>query len=87
VLVVVDNVGKVENLTSLQLLIDKAPKNATSKSKVLVNSQNWQSLKSYIDENGKVVMKSLKEEQARELFMFHAFGNANHVPTKDLKDV
>jgi len=30
-------------------------------------------------------MKSLEEEQARELFMFHAFGNANHVPTKDLK--
>jgi hypothetical protein len=30
VLVVVDDVDKVENLTSLQLLIDKAPKNATS---------------------------------------------------------
>jgi hypothetical protein len=36
-LVVVDDVGKVENLTSLQLLIDKVTKNATSKSKVLVN--------------------------------------------------
>jgi len=32
-------------------------------------------------------MKSLDEEQARELFMFHAFGNANHVPTKDFKDI
>ncbi len=85
VLVVVDNVGKVENLKSLQLLIDNAPKNATSKSKVLVNSRNWQSLKSYVGENGKVVMKYLEEEQARELFMFHAFGNANHVPTKDFK--
>jgi ABC-type dipeptide/oligopeptide/nickel transport system ATPase component len=37
VLVVVDDVGKAENLTSLQLLIDKATKNATFKSKVLVN--------------------------------------------------
>jgi len=45
VLVVVDDVGKVENLTSLQLLIDKAHKNATSRSKVLVNCRNWQSLK------------------------------------------
>jgi energy-coupling factor transporter ATP-binding protein EcfA2 len=87
VLVVVDDVGKVEDLTSLQLLIDKAPKNATSKSKVLVNCRNWQNLKSHVSEDGKVVMKSLEEEQARELFMFHAFGNAYHVPTKDFKDI
>ncbi len=87
VLVVVDDVGKVENLTSLQLFIDKAPKNATSKSKVLVNCRNWQILKSHVSEDGKVVMKRLEEEQARELFMFHAFGNANHVPTKDFKDI
>jgi len=87
VLVVVDDVGKVENLTSLQLFIDKAPKNGTSKSKVLVNCRNWQSLKSHVSEDGKVVMKSLEEEQARKLFMFHAFGNANHVPTKDFKDI
>jgi len=87
VLVVVDDVGKMENLTSLQLLIDKTPKNATSKSKVLVNCRNWQSLKSHVSEDGKVIMKSLEEEQARELFMFHAFGNANHVPTKDFKDI
>ncbi len=85
VLVVVDDVGKVENLTSLQLLMDT--KNATPLSKVLVNCRNWQILKSHVSENGKVVMKSLKEEQARELFMFHAFGNANHVPTKDFKDI
>jgi hypothetical protein len=32
-------------------------------------------------------MKSLEEEQARELFMFHAFDNANHVPTKDFKNI
>jgi hypothetical protein len=30
-------------------------------------------------------MKSLEKQQARELFMFHAFGNANHVLTKDFK--
>jgi len=85
VLVVVDDVGKTENLTSLQLFIDT--KNVTSKSKVLVNCRNWQILKSHVSENGKVVMKSLGEEQARELFMFHAFGNANHVPTKEFKDI
>jgi energy-coupling factor transporter ATP-binding protein EcfA2 len=87
VLVVLDDVGEVENLTSLQFLIDEAAKNSTSKSKVLVNCRNWQSLKSHVSEDGKVVMKSLEEEQAREIFMFHAFGNANHVPTKDFKDI
>jgi nucleoside-triphosphatase THEP1 len=87
VLMVVDDVGKVNNLTPLQLFIDKAPKNATSKSKVLVNCRNWQILKSHVSEDAKVVMKCLDEEQARELFMFHAFGNANHVPTKDFKDI
>jgi nucleoside-triphosphatase THEP1 len=85
VLVVVDDVGKTENLTSLQLLIDT--KNASSKSKVFVNCRNWQILKSHVSEDGKMIMKSLKEEQARELFMFHAFGNANHVPTKDFEDI
>jgi energy-coupling factor transporter ATP-binding protein EcfA2 len=85
VLVVVDDVGKVENLASLQLLIDT--KNVTSKSKVLVNCRNWQILKSHVSEDGKVVMKYLEEEQARKLFMFHAFSNANHVPTKDFKDI
>jgi hypothetical protein len=32
-------------------------------------------------------MKSLEEKQARELFMFHALGNGNHVPTKDFNDI
>jgi energy-coupling factor transporter ATP-binding protein EcfA2 len=86
-LVVVDDVGKVENLTSLPILIDKVARNATFKSKVLVNCRNWQSLKSHVSEDGKMIMKSLKDEQARELFMFHAFGNANHVPTKDFEDI
>jgi hypothetical protein len=71
----------------LSILIDKAAKNPASKSKVLVNCQNWQILKSQVSEDGKVVVKPLEEEQARELFMFHAFHNANHVPTKDFKDI
>ncbi|CAK9278118.1 unnamed protein product, partial [Sphagnum jensenii] len=86
-LVVVDNVGKAFRLTSLLILIDKAAKNPTSKSKVLVNCRNWQLLKSHVSEDGKVVMKCLEEEQARELFMFHAFHNANHVPTKDFNNI
>jgi energy-coupling factor transporter ATP-binding protein EcfA2 len=87
VLVVVDDVGKAENLTSLQLFIEKDAKNATSKSKLLVNCRNWQILKSHVSEDGKMVMKSLEEKEARKLFMFHAFGDANHVPNKDLEDV
>jgi energy-coupling factor transporter ATP-binding protein EcfA2 len=86
-LVVVDNVGKAECLTSLPIFIDKAAKNLTFKSKVLVNCRNWQILNSHVNENGKMVMKPLEKEQARELFMFHAFSNANHVPTKELNDV
>jgi hypothetical protein len=87
VLVVVDDVGKAENLTSLQLIINKCAKNTSSKSKVLVNCRNWQILKSHVNEDGKVAMKFLEDKQARELFMFHAFGNANHVPTKDFEDI
>ncbi|CAK9855325.1 unnamed protein product, partial [Sphagnum jensenii] len=87
VLVVVDDVGKAENLTSLQLFIEKDANNATSKSKLLMNCRNWQILKSHVSEDGKMVMKSLEEKEARKLFMFHAFGDANHVPNKDLEDV
>ncbi len=87
VLVVVDNVGKAECLTSLPILIDKATKNPTSKSKVLVNCRNWQILNSHVNEDGKMVMKRLEKKQARELFMFHAFGNADHAPTKNFNDI
>ncbi|KAH8955609.1 hypothetical protein BDL97_08G149100 [Sphagnum fallax] len=87
VLVVVDDVGNEENLTSLPLVINECAKNKTSKSKVLVNCRNWQYLKSHVNQDGKMVMKYLEEEQAKELFMFHAFGNANHVPTKEFKDI
>jgi hypothetical protein len=34
-----------------------------------------------------MIVKSLEEEQARELLMFHAFGNANHAPTKDFQNI
>ncbi len=34
-----------------------------------------------------MVMKSLEEKEARELFMFHALGNKNHVLTKDFNDI
>jgi hypothetical protein len=44
----------------LQLLIEKATKNVTSKSKVLI--QNWQILKYHVSEDWKMVMKSLEEE-------------------------
>jgi Ni2+-binding GTPase involved in maturation of urease and hydrogenase len=40
VLVVVDDIGNVENLTTLQLDINKCAKNTTFKSKVLVNCRN-----------------------------------------------
>jgi hypothetical protein len=32
-------------------------------------------------------MKYLEEKQARALFMFHVFDNANHVPTNDFKNI
>jgi len=87
VLVVVDNVGNEENLTSLPIFIDKVAKNLTFESKVLLNCRNWQSLKSHVSEDGKVVMKPLEENQARELFMFNALGNGNHVPTEDFNNI
>ncbi len=87
VLVVVDNVGKVEYLTTLPIFVDNAAKNPASKSKVLVNCRNWQILKSHVSEDGKVVMKPLEEKQATIFFMFHAFGNVNHVPTKDINNI
>jgi energy-coupling factor transporter ATP-binding protein EcfA2 len=86
-LVVVDDVGNKEKFTSLPLVINKCAKNKTSKSKVLVNCRNWQNLKSHVSEDGKMVMKPLEENQARELFMFNALGNGNHVPTKDFNTI
>jgi energy-coupling factor transporter ATP-binding protein EcfA2 len=86
VLVVVDDVNMMKNLEDLQLLIDKDATNENFKSKVLVNGQNWQILKNHVRESAKVDMALLDEEQARELFMLHAFKHANHV-TNDIKNI
>jgi len=86
VLVVVDDVGMTNNLGALQLHIHKHATNVDCKSKVLVNCRNWQELKNYVKESAKVDMALLEEEQARELFMFHAFKHANHV-TNDFKSI
>jgi hypothetical protein len=84
VLVVVDD---VENLGALlQLLIDKDVPNVDYKSKILVNCRNWQILKYHVKESAKIDMALLEEEQARELFMFHAFKHANHA-TNDIQKI
>jgi predicted secreted protein len=86
VLVVVDDVGMMKNLQALQLPIDKHTTNVDYKSKVLVNCRNWQILKYHVRESAKVDMAFLEEEQARELFMFHAFKHSNSV-TNDIKNI
>jgi energy-coupling factor transporter ATP-binding protein EcfA2 len=86
VLVVMDDVGKMEILALLQLLIDKDVSNVDYKSKILVNCRNWQILKYHVKESAKIVMALLEEEHARKLFMFHAFKHANQV-TNDIKNI
>ncbi|CAK9873010.1 unnamed protein product [Sphagnum jensenii] len=86
VLVVVDDVDITNNLGALQLIIDKHATNVDCMSKVLVNCRNWQILKNHVKESAKVNMAFLEEEQARELFMFHAFKHAN-CATNDLKNI
>jgi len=80
----VDDIDMTNNLGALQLNIHKHATNVDYKNKVLVNCRNWQELKKYVKESAKVNMALLEEEQVRELFMFHAFKNANHV-TNDFK--
>jgi nucleoside-triphosphatase THEP1 len=86
VLVVVDDVDITNNLGALQLIIDKHATNVDCMSKVLVNCRNWQILKNHVKESAKVNMAFLEEEQARELFMFHAFKHAN-CATNDFKNI
>jgi len=87
VLVVMDDVGNKDNLEALlQLLIDKDVTNIDCKNKILVNCQDWQILKNHVKESAKMDMALLEEEQARELFMFHAFKHTNHV-TNDIKEI
>jgi len=78
ILVVVDDVGKVDNLEALQLLIDNDVTSVNCKSKVLVNCRNWKILKYHVSELVKRAMRLLEEEQTRKLLMFHAFKHANH---------
>jgi hypothetical protein len=86
VLVVVDDVGTTKNLEALQLPIDKHATNVNCKSKILVNCRNWQILKNHVKESAKVDMVFLEEEQARKLFMWHAFKHTNKV-TNDFKNI
>jgi len=86
VLVVVDDVDMTKNLRDLNLLIDKHDVNVDCESKILVNCRNWQILKNHVRESAKVDMAFLDTEQARELFMFHAFKHANHV-RNDFKNI
>jgi energy-coupling factor transporter ATP-binding protein EcfA2 len=77
-LVIIDDVHEVENLVALQVfgVISKIE----NKSKVIVTCRNWEILKAHVSEDGKVDMPLLNDVQARELFMFHAFGGASYVP-------
>jgi hypothetical protein len=84
VLVVVDDVDSTITFDDLQLLIDKDATNVDCKSNVLVNGRNWQILKNHV--SAKIDMAFLDKEQAKELFMFHAFKHANHV-TNDFKNI
>jgi hypothetical protein len=86
VLVVVEDVDTTNNLGDLQLLIDKHATNVDCKSKILVNCRNWQILKKHVKESAKIDMAFLEGEQARELFMFHAFKHGNRV-TNDFKNI
>jgi energy-coupling factor transporter ATP-binding protein EcfA2 len=86
VLVVVDDVDTTKDLVALQLPIHKHATNVNCKSKVLVNSRNWQELKNHVKESAKVDMALLEDEQAKELFMFHAFKHANCV-TNDFQNI
>jgi hypothetical protein len=85
VLVVLDDVG-MKDLEALQLPIDKHATNVNSKSKILVNSRNWQTLKNHVRESAKVDMVFLEEEHAWKLFMCHAFKHANSV-TNDFENI
>jgi len=86
VLVVVDDVGMTKNLEALQLPIDKHATNVNYKSKILVNCRNWQILKNHVKESAKIDMDFLEQEQARKLFMCHAFKHANSV-TNDFENI
>jgi hypothetical protein len=78
-LVVVDDVGSTETSYFKDT-------KSHCKSKVLVICQNWQILEDHVNEDGKVDMTLFNEEQGMELFISHAFGNANII-TNDFLDL
>ncbi len=86
VLVVVDDVDMKKNFGALQLCIDKHATNVDYKNKVFVNYRNWRILKNHVREFTKVDMAFLEDEQAKGLFMFHAFKYANCV-TNDFENI
>jgi len=81
-LVVIDDVNfcAIQNLVALQFFV--VISKIESKSKVIVNCRNWGILKAFVSEDGKVDMPLINDVQARELFMFHAFGGASYVPER-----
>ncbi len=77
-LVVIDDVRAIENLVALQVFV--VISKIENKSKIIVTCRNWEILKAHVSEDGKVDMPLLNDVQARELFVFHAFGRASYVP-------
>ncbi len=73
VLVVIDDVGTIENLVALHDLLVNGEKKQI-KSKIVVTCRNWQILENHINKVGKVDVNLLEERQAKRLFMFHAYG-------------
>jgi hypothetical protein len=86
VLVVLDDVDTTKTFHDLQLLFDEHANNVDCESKILVNGRNWQIFKNHVKKSAKMDMAFLDEEQAKELFMFHAFKHANRV-TNDFKNI
>ncbi len=83
---VVDDVDMKKNLGTLELCIDKHATNVDYKNKIFINYRNWQILKNHVREFTKVNMAFSEDEQAKELFMFHAFKYANCV-TNDFENI
>ncbi len=73
VLVVVDDVGTIENLIALQVLAIEGKQNEIISSNVIVTCCNWQILEGHVSDNGKIDVAPLNTEKAKKLFLFQAF--------------
>ncbi len=74
VLVVVDDVGTIENLIALQVLAIKDKQNGISmSSNVIMTCRDWQILEGHVNENGKVDVAPLNMGQERKRLLFQAF--------------